>query len=624
MAFYPEIEATAGTRTVTDTFLGYQHKLRIPDGAWWDMENLTGEQYPLLATRQRRGLFHELERPQGLAAKDSLAWVVGSTLYYNGAATGLTALSQPTIYRQEEEPGVAGQGAYWFRPSTGVTKRKTAAGWLEAAYPQKQLVSMGAYLCVFPDKMYLNTADLTDYGSMEAAFTAAEDTAVSYQLTLLEGGDVTGATVSPEPPAAPESGDYWIDTSGGADVLRRYSSYGETWTEVSTVYVKITAPNIGVRFAQYDGVTLSGCEAGEGRTAAQIEALNGSHVIYDRGGDYITVVGILRTAVQQTGGVTVTRTVPDLDYVCEAGNRLWGCYYGLRDGEPVNELYCCALGDFRNWDRFLGISTDSWAASCGSDGQWTGAVNYMGSPTFFKEEHIHQISISSQGAHQVVDYAAEGVQKGSWKSLAVVGSTLYYKSRRHVCAYQGGIPAVVSEDLGSVDYGEASAGAYGDRYYISMRSGSGWSLFVYDTARGFWHREDGLQCLGFAAAEGDLYALGTTAIWALMGSQGTEETGLDWSATSGILYAETVDRKYVSRYDLRLRMERGGELKIYLMYDSSGLWEEQGTVRFVGLSSVMVPIRPRRCDHLMIRLQGKGEVRVFSIARVLKEGSDLR
>lgn len=93
-----------------------------------------------------------------------------------------------------------------------------------------------------------------------------------------------------------------------------------------------------------------------------------------------------------------SRTAPDMDFVCQCGNRLWGCRYG-NDGEKnINELYCCALGDFKNWNQYLGLSTDSWRASVGSDGVWTGAVNYLGSPVFFKENCIHRISVSSSGA----------------------------------------------------------------------------------------------------------------------------------------------------------------------------------------------------------------------------------
>ena len=56
----------------------------------------------------------------------------------------------------------------------------------------------------------------------------------------------------------------------------------------------------------------------------------------------------------------------------------------------VNELYACKLGDFKNWNCFLGISTDSYVASVGTDGPWTGAVTYLGNPIFFKETCLHK------------------------------------------------------------------------------------------------------------------------------------------------------------------------------------------------------------------------------------------
>ena len=38
--------------------------------------------------------------------------------------------------------------------------------------------------------------------------------------------------------------------------------------------------------------------------------------------------------------------------------------------------------------------------------------------------------------------------------------------------------------------------------------------------------------------------------------------------------------------------------------------------------SISVPIRPRRCDHLRLRVVGEGEAKIYSIAKVVEEGSD--
>ena len=40
------------------------------------------------------------------------------------------------------------------------------------------------------------------------------------------------------------------------------------------------------------------------------------------------------------------------------------------------------------------------------------------------------------------------------------------------------------------------------------------------------------------------------------------------------------------------------------------------------LRSFSVPIRPRRCDHLRLRVVGEGEAKIYSIAKVIEEGSD--
>ena len=41
-----------------------------------------------------------------------------------------------------------------------------------------------------------------------------------------------------------------------------------------------------------------------------------------------------------------------------------------------------------------------------------------------------------------------------------------------------------------------------------------------------------------------------------------------------------------------------------------------------GIGTVMVPIRPRRCDHLQMKITGIGDVQILSIARELEIGSD--
>ena len=396
------------------------------------------------------------------------------------------------------------------------------------------------------------------------------------------------------------------------------------WTEIPTVYTRlrfISEGELGGLFRKNDGVSITG---------AAVEAVNGAHVICTIGGgsgerDWLAVTGLLDEALTQTTGtVRIERRTPEMDFVIECKTRLWGCRYGMTEGKNLNEIYCCALGDFKNWRQYMGLSTDSWTASVGSDGPWTGAVNFQGYPMFFKENRIHRVTVSASGAHQITETVCRGVQEGCDRSLQVVNETLLYKSRADICAYQGSFPESISDALGDVRYYDAAAGVLGERYYISMRDAQErWSLFVYDIRRNLWMREDEVRALGFASLGDELYCLTPDALFAMEGTVGTPEPYVSWEAETGMLYYQYPDRKYLSRFNLRLYMEEGAQLDVYLMYDSNGEWVRQGRVKMKGTRTVTLPVRPRRCDHLRMKLVGKGEVRLYSIAKILTTGSDV-
>jgi hypothetical protein len=572
----PELKATQQSKDVTDTFYGYDHRLRIKAGEMYNTENLSTRDFPMLSTRKRRGMVRRLTKPQGLLAKDKLCWVDSGTLYYDGTPTPITGLSDG----------------------------------------HKQLVSMGAYVVIFPDKKYFNTQDPADYGSME--FTRTLTGSVSYALCTVTGADLT-YTQSDTEPQSPTNGQYWYDGSS----LKVWSSAQAQWVTVVTVYTRLTFSGLGFSltdcFKAGDGVTVSG--------TAYPEVLDGNHALYAVGTDYLVVVGLIDgTAPGGSASISIRREVPDLDFVCECQNRLWGCYYGEgADGKVLNEIYCCALGDFKNWRVYMGLSTDSWTASVGSDGPWTGAINFLGHPCFFKENMLHQVTVSATGAHSITETPARGVQKGSGRSLAIVNEVLYYKSRSDVCAYQGGFPAGVSEALGDPVYADAVAGTFGANYYISMRdTEQKWHLFVFDSTNKLWIREDYLHVTDMVRFNDSLLALDADGVlWDLTGATGEPETRLSWVAQSGILYYEIQGKQYTSRYDIMLTAPAGSSVDLYIQYDSDGVWRPSGHIDLKGTRSVVIPVRPRRCDHMELRLTGEGDVKIYSIARILEQGSDV-
>lgn len=576
---YPKLMKKKVYRSTIGTFFGYDNRLRPPEGAFTWTENLSTDAYPILTNRKRRGHVQSLEAPAGMLAKEALAIVDGGRLYYNGLATPIEGLREG----------------------------------------EKQLVGMGAYICIFPDKLYYNTADPADYGSMEASFNY--EGRVEYSMCDAEGADYENVLFSANEPESPGNGDYWADTKSGS--LNCYSADTGMWVAVESVFTKLrftTQGQLSSAFARYDGVEVEG---------ARFDGLNGEKIIYAIGGsaeenerDYMVLISLpMENYVQEKATISIRRKVPDMDYVCQCHNRLWGCFYGNDGSGNLNELYACALGDFKNWNQFLGLSTDSWRASVGSDGVWTGAVSYLGSPVFFKEDRLHRIEVSPVGAHQVGETVCRGVEKGSNKSLAVINETLFYKSRSGVCAYQGGFPESVSAALGDVRYRKATGCGFGNKYYISMEDEKGIAqLFVYDCQKGLWMREDSLRCDFFAGMEDELYCISGRELYAMQGSVGDKEKRLDWAAETGLLSCSEPERKYISRISLRAAMEAESRLAVYIEYDSCGHWEFAGRVRLQKTGTAQLPLRLRRCDHIRLRLEGSGDIKLLSITREESRG----
>ena len=594
---YPKLTELESSRHMIDQFRGYNHNLRIGGGEFYDMKNMTSDHYPILAPRGKRGVYTEPRSPQGMIAKDALCYVDGTDFVMNEYHIDM--------------------------------KLSTA----EEDCP-KQLISMGAYVIILPDKKYINTANTTDFGNIEAEFTTQAP--VTFTLCKLDGSDYMAEYTQSDEPADPANMTLWVDTSSTPHSLKQWSETSGMWVTIATTYVKIASAGIGAAFEQYDGITISGLKGIaliDNASGLEIENtkdlanLEGNAVVWERSDNYIVVVGMLDITRTITNQITISRKMPSMDFVIESENRLWGCKYGIAsNGEVVNELYASKLGDFKNWNCFMGLSTDSYAASVGTDGVFTGAITHLGYPLFFKENFIHKVYGNYPANFQIQTTACRGVQRGCERSLAIVNEMLYYKARHAVCAYDGSLPTEISYVMGEERYGNAAAGAHGNKYYISMADATGvYHLFVYDTAKGMWHKEDNLQADAFCSCRDELFCIehGTNRIITMLGS-GTQDTrAVDWMVQTGPLGTDEPDMKYISRLVLRMSLGIGSRVRFFIQYDSIGGWEPIGMMSGTSLRSFSIPIRPRRCDHFRLRIVGTGDARIYSETKTIERGSDI-
>ena len=590
---YPYLSAIQTGRQVVDEFKGYNHNLRIGDGEFFDMKNMTSDYYPVLSPRGKRSVYDDGGSYYGMIAKDSLCYVKNKQFFING-------------YPVKD---------------------------LELKATPKQLVSMGAYVVILPNKIWVNTTDQR-FGNIEAEYYPGENETVqaTFEMCKLDGESYENVYKDNVAPENPENGKLWIDTSETPHSLKQYSKDTGVWTAFATTYIKIKALGIGKEFQQYDGVQISGFPD-------KLKDMNdGSYVLWevhhdeaDSNKDYIVIIGFLDEAVTANVELKVSRKMPEMDFVIESGNRLWGCFYGLSKDKTkvINEIYASKLGDFKNWECFMGVSTDSYAASVGTDGQWTGAITHLGYPLFFKENHLHKVYGNYPANYQIQVTECNGVEKDSYKSLAIVGTTLFYKGRSGVYAYDGSLPVSVSYPLGNVHYRDAVGGSVGNKYYISMEEivTGDKKLFVFDVANSLWHKEDEDYGISkFCTVDGVLYAIvDGNCIVDMLGSRRKPDEPMDsveWMVETGQIGVADPDTQTLQKIHLRMQMEIGSEVFISVQYDCEDAWHQVGYVMGDCLQSFLLPIRPRRCQFLRLKLEGRGDVKVYSMTKTISGGSD--
>ena len=618
--FYPQVQGPETSRELVTTFGGYNHNLRIADGMtqssswttppmeWFDEENLSTDHYPVMSPARKPTRVENTSQKCGVVT-----------------FTGIDGYDHYAFVQAVPIVGPPATILYYLQVDHTVTN-------LQLSFGKKQFVQMGTYLLIFPDKKYININDTTEYGDIEGYYKT--DVAPAVTLCDKDGTAYTGYTTSSTPPSSPSDGDLWLDTSESLHVLKRYSTSSAMWISIPTTYLKITDTTLRdipsfSGMAVGDGVTFSGFASSGTAIEAQVAALNGSHIIQGIGSKYFIIIGMVDQAFTNDAKVEVKRSVPDMDYIIECQNRLWGCKFGVVNGQNINELYCSALGSFKNWEVYEGLSTDSWRASVGADGNWTGAVSYNGYPTFFKEQSIHRIYISSTGAHQISVTEADGVALGSWRSLVIINGVLFYLSHFGVMAYTGTLPTKISDEI-PYKLHDGVAGALDKHYVLSAEYGdTGYVTFLYDTELRIWHKVAPHMAINYSPLRHQLVyetyrtQAAATGIWEV-GTAGwdTDITYGDWYAESGVIGLSYPDCKYLTRFNFRLDLAKGSWVEMYIEYDSDGQWLKKGRLYRPGLQHFILPVMPRRCDHCRIKLVGSGDFKLYSISKILEVGSD--
>ena len=604
------------TRDLLRAFGGLNETSGCTEAEYSGGMNFSARDFPALSTRLPRRRLQELAGLNGMYHLNGLLTVCGRDL----------------VYTPDEAP------------AQPVTVKNAVAD------SRKTMVGIGTKILIFPDKVAFDTADGSaaplgaawEAGSLSVSFAPCDASGNTYEVK-------DKGTKEPE---HPQDGQLFLKLNepdkpySAENTLEVYSEASGNWTVIPLDYCLVTAEGIGAEFRVWDTVTLTGTGAEQ---AGQWAGLDGDRIVYgvtettlrlraDPGGEHfygrlvhngssavwVSMDGTQREEYFPAEGVKAERRVPDLEYLTECDNRVWGC------SSSENVIYACKLGDPTNWFSYRGIAADSYAVTVGSDGPFTGAATCMGYALFFKENTLHKLYGSKPSDFQLTSLRCRGVAKNAARSLCVLNETLYYLSPDGVMAWDGSIPTKVS---GVLDSGRLSnvqsavGGALDGRYYLHIAraaAGEGVArLLVYDTERALWSEED-VCSYEMTSTGGQLYLWDGQALWAADPSRETDwqstdgvEEKLNFELVTGDIGLDGAEDRYLSRLTLRLDAECGSTVTVAASYDG-GPWE---TVAELAAQNVRrsydMPFVPRRHGTLRLRLKGRGQITLRSIAKTV-------
>lgn len=367
--------------------------------------------------------------------------------------------------------------------------------------------------------------------------------------------------------------------------------------------------NLTTKFKAGDGITISGCTTKtENNKDIVIKSVTATE---------ITVADNTFTeATEASTAIKLERKIPDLDFICESENRLWGC------DNTTQTIYASALGDPTNFFVYEGVSTDSYALAVGTDGQFTGCCKLSSSVLFWKETKLHKMLGGYPAEYAMYTYEMEGLQSGCHKSQQVINDTLFYKGPHGVYAYSGGTPTLISENFGEKEFTDAVGGNDGDSYYLSVKDGAAYRLMVYETKTGIWVLEDDTEAVDFARIGKTLYMLDGDGNVRLLDSADTPQTQ-PWMLQFAPMYEMLNGKKAYSKIMIRMELPQGSYMIAKVRCDGKP-WQECGRVVGRDFNVSTMRMAANRCDKFELRLEGSGPCTILGITREFIVGSDVK
>jgi hypothetical protein len=303
-----------------------------------------------------------------------------------------------------------------------------------------------------------------------------------------------------------------------------------------------------------------------------------------------------------------------------------------------------------------GIASDSFIASVGTGGKFTGIAATEDNVLFFKEDRVFILS-GTEPPFQLREKWGPAIPDGAAKSVVCQNGAIFFQGmtgfmRMDVWNY----PTVISQKIGSAEREPFVGGTDGERILWA----SDQRLLIYDQTTGAWMKEDapkeypltflnnnGRPLLLSAFASGDmgeaimatyfhpgpeaeliehLYKpadITVAGVEETFGWEAVPEGDFDWHCTTGLRGLSDPEPKRLNSVKIRLKTGANAAFRLYVQLDEDGEWKLIQDEERTKAGTYIVRYAPnRRCDLYRLKIEGHGDCVIYSITESYENAGD--
>ncbi len=335
------------------------------------------------------------------------------------------------------------------------------------------------------------------------------------------------------------------------------------------------------------------------------------YVAYNIDGEIVSPKGYVAFSYDDAGyrttslnhkGAVIRKAMPIMNSVCIHNNRLWGV-------NPNGEyIYSSKMGDFREFNCFDGLSSDSYYVGIGSGGGFVGIYTYKNYILAFKRDCIYIIS-GTLPTNFTISRVVEGFGCIDIKSCSICGGKLYFLSENGFYRFDGLTFELLSQKLNRKYVSAIGFGTTHKYYAYSLSEDNKKELLVFDEIYNVWHTLSTPEPIhGFFSSLGNVYGAGSSGIYLFDGDENSS-----WLMETINFFEDDCSNSYINEIWIRAKIASGKKIDVFSASNLSGYIRNETLTGTGKIKVYRVPVRWRNAKDYKIKLEGDGESIIYNI-----------